>query len=40
MQQLGHQVMVEVAQKLPPEQREKMADSWAKERFRRKPDSD
>jgi len=35
MQKLGHQVMVEVAQKLTPEQRREMADRWAQDRFRR-----
>ncbi|HEV8388584.1 MAG TPA: periplasmic heavy metal sensor [Dongiaceae bacterium] len=38
MQQFGHQVMVEVAQKLTPEQRRAMADGWAKDRFMRKPE--
>ena len=38
MQQFGHQVMIEVAQKLTPQQRREMADSWAKDRFRMKPD--
>jgi Spy/CpxP family protein refolding chaperone len=37
MQQFGHQVLIDVAQKLPPELRKEMADSWAKDRFRRKP---
>jgi Spy/CpxP family protein refolding chaperone len=37
MQQFGHQVMIEVAQKLPPELRREMADRWAKDRFRGKP---
>lgn len=40
MQQLGHQVMVEVAQKLPPELRREMADRWAQDRFRRRPEPD
>jgi Spy/CpxP family protein refolding chaperone len=40
MQQFGHQVMVEVARKLTPDQRREMVDSWAKDRFRRKPDPD
>jgi Spy/CpxP family protein refolding chaperone len=40
MQQFGYQVMVEVARKLPPEVRREMADRWAKDRFRKKPDSD
>ena len=40
IQKLGHQVMIEVAQKLTPEQRQQMADSWAKDHFRRKPDPD
>jgi Spy/CpxP family protein refolding chaperone len=40
MQRFGHQVMVEVAQKLPPEVRREMADRWAKDRFRKKPQPD
>lgn len=40
MQQFGHQVMIEVAQKLPPEVRREMVDHWAKDRFRRKPEPD
>jgi uncharacterized membrane protein len=35
IQQLGHQVMVEVAEKLPPETRREIADRWAKDRFGR-----
>jgi Spy/CpxP family protein refolding chaperone len=38
MQQFGHQVMIEVAEKLPPELRREMADRWAKDRFRGKPE--
>jgi uncharacterized membrane protein len=40
MQQFGHQVMIEIAQKLPPEVRREMADRWAKDRFRKGPPSD
>lgn len=40
MRQFGMQVMVEIAQKLPPEVRREMADQWAKDRFGRKPDPD
>ena len=40
MQQFGHQVMIEVAEKLPPELRREMADRWAKDRFRKKPESE
>lgn len=40
LMQFGQQVMVEVAQKLPPDLRREMADKWAKNRFGRKPDSD
>lgn len=40
MQQFGHQVMVEVAEKLPPELRREMADRWAKNRFRKKSESE
>ena len=35
MQQFGHRVMVEMAQKLPPDVRSEMADRWAKDRFRK-----
>jgi Spy/CpxP family protein refolding chaperone len=38
MRQFGLQVMVEIAQKLPPDLRREMADQWAKDRFGRKPD--
>ena len=38
MQDFGNSVMIEVAKQLPPELRGQMADNWAKERFRRKPD--
>jgi uncharacterized membrane protein len=37
MQQFGQQVMVEIAQKLPPDLRRDMADRWAKDRFRKPP---
>jgi len=37
MQQFGHQVLIDVAQKLPPELRREMAESWAKDRFRMRP---
>jgi Spy/CpxP family protein refolding chaperone len=37
MQQFGHDVMIEIAQKLPPEVRREMAEDWAKERFGKKP---
>ena len=40
MRQFGLQVMVEIAQKLPPDLRRQMADQWAKDRFGRKPDPD
>lgn len=36
MQKFGHQVLVDVAEKLPPEMRRDMADRWAKDRFRMK----
>ena len=36
MQEFGNTVMVEVAKQLPPDLRAQMADSWAKERFRRR----
>jgi Spy/CpxP family protein refolding chaperone len=39
IQQLGNTMMVEVAKQLSPELRAQMADSWAKERFRRRPES-
>jgi Spy/CpxP family protein refolding chaperone len=35
MQQFGHQVLIDIAQKLPPDLRREMADRWAKDRFRR-----
>jgi uncharacterized membrane protein len=35
IQKFGHQVLVEVAEKLPPEMRREMADRWAKDRFRK-----
>jgi Spy/CpxP family protein refolding chaperone len=38
MQEFGNTVMVEVAKQLPPDLRAQMADSWAKERFRRRPE--
>ncbi|HET6158859.1 MAG TPA: periplasmic heavy metal sensor [Dongiaceae bacterium] len=38
MQKFGHQVLIDVAQKLPPELRREMADRWAKDRFRMKPE--
>ena len=37
MRQFGLQVMVEIAQKLPPDLRREMADQWAKDRFGRRP---
>ena len=37
--QLGNTLMVEVAKQLSPDLRAQMADSWAKERFRRRPES-
>ncbi len=40
MQQFGHQVMIEVAEKLPPELRREMADRWAKDRFRKKSEGE
>lgn len=40
MQQFGHQVMLEVAEKLPAELRREMADRWAKDRFRKRPQPD
>jgi Spy/CpxP family protein refolding chaperone len=36
--QLGNTMMVEVAKQLTPELRAQVADSWAKDRFRRKRD--
>jgi Spy/CpxP family protein refolding chaperone len=36
--ELGNTMMIEVAKQLPPELRAQMADSWAKDRFRRRPD--
>jgi Spy/CpxP family protein refolding chaperone len=40
MQQFGQRVMVEIAQKLPPDVRREMADDWAKDRFGKKHSSD
>lgn len=40
MQQFGHQVMIELARKLPPDLRREMADRWARDRFGRNPDLD
>ena len=40
MRQFGLQVMVEIAQKLPPDVRRDMAEQWAKDRFGRKRDPD
>ena len=37
MQQLGHQVMIELAQKLPPDARREMAERWSEDRFNRPP---
>src|SRR5688572_19262251 len=36
MQSFGHQVLIEVATKMPPEMRREIADRWAKDRFRGK----
>jgi Spy/CpxP family protein refolding chaperone len=33
MREFGYGVMIEVAKKLPPEQRREMAERWAKDRF-------
>jgi len=38
MQQFGQQVMIEIAEKLPPKLRSEMADRWAKDRFRKPPE--
>jgi Spy/CpxP family protein refolding chaperone len=38
IRELGNTMMVEVAKQLPPEIRAQMADSWAKERWRRRPE--
>jgi len=38
IRELGNSMMVEVAKQLSPEIRAQMADSWAKERFRRRPE--
>jgi Spy/CpxP family protein refolding chaperone len=38
MRQFGLQVMVEIAQKLPPDLRRQMADRWAEARFGRESD--
>lgn len=38
IQQLGNTMMVEVAKQLSPDLRAQMADRWAKDRFRRRPD--
>ena len=40
MRQFGLQVMMEIAQKLPPDVRRDMADEWAKDHFGRKRDPD
>ena len=37
MQQFGHQVFIDIAEKLSPEQRREMADRWAKDRFGMRP---
>lgn len=39
IRELGNTMMVEVAKQLSPELRAQMADRWAQERFRRRPDS-
>lgn len=39
IQQLGNTMMVEVAKQLSPELRAQMADRWAKDRFRRRPEA-
>jgi len=38
MQQFGQQVMIEIAEKLPPKMRGEMADRWAKDRFKKPPE--
>jgi Spy/CpxP family protein refolding chaperone len=38
IRQLGNTMMVEVAKQLSPELRAELADRWAQERFRRRPD--
>ena len=38
IRELGNTMMVEVAKQLPPELRAQMADRWAEDRFRRRPD--
>lgn len=38
IQQLGNTMMVEVAKQLSPELRAQMADRWAQDRFRRRPE--
>jgi Spy/CpxP family protein refolding chaperone len=38
IQQLGNTMMVEVAKQLSPDLRAQMADRWAQERFRRRPE--
>ncbi len=38
IRELGNTMMVEVAKQLSPEIRAQMADSWAKERWRRRPE--
>ena len=38
IRELGNSMMVEVAKQLPPELRAQMADNWAKDRFRRRPE--
>jgi uncharacterized membrane protein len=37
IQRFGHQVLIEVAEKLPPETRREIADRWAKDRIKGKP---
>jgi uncharacterized membrane protein len=39
IRQLGNTMMVEVAKQLSPDLRAQMADRWAQERFRRRPES-
>lgn len=38
IRELGNTMMVEVAKQLSPELRAQVADKWAQERFRRRPD--
>jgi Spy/CpxP family protein refolding chaperone len=40
MEQFTQQVMIQVAKQLPPDLRAQMVDRWAKDRFRRKRDSE